>query len=95
MLPLLSSHIPALTTIVSLFTLVFAVAHHKATCLCDLRSAIGDKSWLIAKDANLSQIKRMCNKYSAGKASRRGAGVRSRRALWMMTLQAKGQEKFS
>lgn len=33
MLPVLTSHIPMLTTIVSLFILVYAVERHTSTCV--------------------------------------------------------------
>lgn len=52
MLPFLMSDIPMLTTIVSLFILVSVVERSKFTCLCDLQSGIGDKSWPITKDGS-------------------------------------------
>lgn len=53
MLPALMSYIPALTTIVSLFTLVYIVGHRRSACLSDLRDAIRDKPWQITRDGNL------------------------------------------
>ncbi len=54
MLPVPTSHIPALTTIVSVFMLVYAVEHPESTCLRDLHGVIRDKPWLITKHGNLS-----------------------------------------
>lgn len=66
MLPVLTSHIPTQTTIVFLFILVYAAEYRESTCLCDLHSAVGDKSWLIARDGNLPWMWSVGNKHSAG-----------------------------
>lgn len=100
MLPVHTSDIPQLTTIVSLFILVYAVEHHESTCLCDLHRTIGDKPWQITKDGNfsLNKVHTVCNKDAAGEAKQRGVDVWSghhRHTLWMFTLWAKGEERFS
>lgn len=86
MLPVLTSHIPTQTTIVFLFTLVYAAEYRESTCLCDLHSVVGDKSWLIAKDGNLPWMWSVGNKHSAG-ILMTGAGVvfklfKERRLAW-------------